>query len=115
MLEARDFALAVGLEFDDVGLKEEVEVSTDAGDVAIELVGEGANRLDVSLTDTGAMSSWRLSGRNFLAVTRSVPSTSSNPLVTRASLADAVSTASAIALERDEVELAQILADRLVN
>jgi hypothetical protein len=31
------------------------------------------------------------------------------------SLADAVSTASTIALERDEVELAQILADQLSN
>jgi hypothetical protein len=31
------------------------------------------------------------------------------------SLADAVSTASAIALERDEAELAQILADRLAD
>ena len=31
------------------------------------------------------------------------------------SLADAVSTASAIALERDEAEMAQILADRLAD
>jgi len=31
------------------------------------------------------------------------------------SLSDAVSTASAIALERDEAELAQILADQLAN
>jgi hypothetical protein len=31
------------------------------------------------------------------------------------SLADAVSTASAIALERDEAELAQILSDRLAD
>jgi hypothetical protein len=31
------------------------------------------------------------------------------------SLADAVSTASSIALERDEAELAQILADRLAD
>lgn len=32
--------MAAGLEFDDFGLKEAVKVSTDGGDVAIELVGE---------------------------------------------------------------------------
>jgi hypothetical protein len=36
VLEARDLALAVDLELDDVGLKEEGEVLTDAGDVAVE-------------------------------------------------------------------------------
>jgi hypothetical protein len=53
VLDARDFALAVGLEFDDIGREEEVEVATDTGDIAFEVVGAGTDGLDVSLTDAG--------------------------------------------------------------
>jgi len=53
VLEVGDFALVVGIELDDIGLKEKVEVATDAGDVAIEVIGEGADELDVAFTDAG--------------------------------------------------------------
>nr|WP_123538939.1 hypothetical protein [Halosimplex salinum] len=53
MLEVGDFALVVGIELDDIGLKEKIEVATDAGDVAIEVIGEGEDELDVTFTDAG--------------------------------------------------------------
>ena len=53
VLEVGDFALAVGIELDDIGLKEKIEVATDTGDVAIEVIGEGADELDVAFTDAG--------------------------------------------------------------
>ncbi|SDY33309.1 hypothetical protein SAMN04487946_111100 [Halobellus clavatus] len=53
VLEVGDFALVVGIELDDIGLKEKIEVATDAGDVAIEVIGEGADELDVAFTDAG--------------------------------------------------------------
>ena len=51
VLEAGDFALAFSIERDDVGLEEEVEIATDAGHVAVEVVGEGTDGLDVPLAD----------------------------------------------------------------
>jgi len=53
VLEVGDFALAVGIELDDIGLKEKIEVATDTGDVAIEVIGEGADGLDIAFTDAG--------------------------------------------------------------
>jgi hypothetical protein len=50
VLEVGDFALAVGFELDDIGLEEEVEVTTDTRDIAVEVVGEATDRLDVSLS-----------------------------------------------------------------
>lgn len=45
--------MAVSIELDDVSLEEKVEVATDTGDVAVEVIGEGADGLDVALTDAG--------------------------------------------------------------
>lgn len=51
VLEAGNLALTFGIELDDVGLEEEVEIATDAGHVAVEVVGEGTDGLDVPLAD----------------------------------------------------------------
>ena len=53
VLEVGDFALAVGIELDDIGLEEKIEVATDSGDVAIEVIGEGEDGLDVAFTNAG--------------------------------------------------------------